>query len=893
MFILTNTDLPELATTYYNSCINSILKQSTSLTNSGLISKLFSNVTTTITTVTAGINGTYELTTDTLPDLITTTNGTFTLAKDINNPVNGEFIYINNKVVIYSAVNLINVTVFSSPIVNSLRIPTINGLAGLPVLSNITISESFQDHPTASISLVTSVNYIAQVRSLFRVSSLFNLSKYQFVVNSYNEELSSDDDILRVNINLRGKWDNYVNYPIALNNTTDINNNFQDPECSIDATEIAKTKKYVTINEVAAKSGARITGIEGTVIVDKSDNNATVTLGSLINEYLDINSAFVDYNKPDVIVCRKLNAVTSWTYNSDKILSNFNTTINRNLPLPINGSYGSINNNISYTSLVPTTITNRVTSLTAENTSIIPYPTIYNYTTPDNFNDAGNIVIEEATKDIQSEFENRKPVKRTYIKGDLDAATCPPNITRLKTLDLNYDNSGVTKTITYVTEEDNNPISEVTRRYGFAYTAWDITLISGGSIELDSAADSWWFLIEKTVTNYIYDEKTGYLLGYDLSGEKLIRAQIEGSDNFTQNYALAANDDQELSSFDTATYNTYQFRYVPVYGAKRYELAQHRDYYKQFGQQSKFIKRCNKDGSSSYVADPTYVEPMFVIAESEEYSCFLQVSNPANLDLELGDPIQPPLTSGQETYNRTTLKILPSKNSNLEQEAFGFDSAFQGEDTYISYTSNFTSQDPGFRAVTEETSSSTNTGIPPVHTRKPPKYELIEPKKEEIKKPSNYRYVYWTTPYTGGYPRTGSYNFDKAKNINEVTAAVNNQLRIDDIRNTLTSTMTVPYNGSITTGDKVTVIFNGLQCRRRVVSITHSIIQEFTNVGIETTAVTNLTMGIDRDISVSSKKEKIVKPVKPTNLNPKILVDVINVGFTLGSLLPNTLGRGS
>jgi hypothetical protein len=887
MFILTNTDLPELATTYYNSCINSILKQSTSLTNSGLISKLFSNVTTTITTVTAGINGTYELTTDTLPDLITTTNGTFTLAKDINNPVNGEFIYINNKVVIYSAVNLINVTVFSSPIVNSLRIPTINGLAGLPVLSNITISESFQDHPTASISLVTSVNYIAQVRSLFRVSSLFNLSKYQFVVNSYNEELSSDDDILRVNINLRGKWDNYVNYPIALNNTTDINNNFQDPECSIDATEIAKTKKYVTINEVAAKSGARITGIEGTVIVDKSDNNATVTLGSLINEYLDINSAFVDYNKPDVIVCRKLNAVTSWTYNSDKILSNFNTTINRNLPLPINGSYGSINNNISYTSLVPTTITNRVTSLTAENTFIIPYPTIYNYTTPDNFNDAGNIVIEEATKNIQSKFENRKPVKRTYIKGDLDAATCPSNITRLKTLDLNHDKSGVTKTIIDITEEDNNPISEVTRRYGFAYTSWDITLISGGSIELDSAATNWWTLIEETKTTYNYDNKTGYLLGYDLTGRKLIRANIEGDDRYTQEYQLAVNDGETPSSADTATYNTYQFKFVRVTGAKRYELAQHRDYYRQFGQQSKFIKQCNKDGSSSYVADPTYIEPMFVIAEAEQYSCFLSVDNPLNLERESGDPVEPPLTSGQETYNRTFLKILPSKNSAKQQN---FRSDYQGEDTYISYTSNFTSQDPGFRAVTEETSSSTNTGIPPVHTRKPPKYELIEPKKEEDKVTNNYRYVYWTTPYTGGYPRTGSYNFDKAKNISEVTAAVNNQLRIDDIRNTLTSTMTIPYNGSITTGDKVTVIFNGLQCYRRVVSITHSIIQEFTNVGIETTAVTNLTMGIDRDISVSSKKEKIVKPVKPT---PKTPSDVYAEGFKLGSLLPNTLGRGS
>ena len=891
MFILTNTDLPELTTTYNNSCINSVLKQSTSLTNSGLISKLFNNVTTTIANVTNGIvNGTYELIVDTLPNVIISANRTFTLAKDINNPVNGEFIYVNNKIVIYSNLNLTNITLVSTPLVNSLRIPTINGLAGLPVLSNITISESFQDHPTASISLVTSINYIAQVRSLFKVSSLFNLSKYQFVVNSYNEELSNSDDVLRVSINLRGKWDNYVNYPIALNNTTDTNNNFQDPECSIDATELAKTKKYVTINEVAAKSGARITGISGTVIVDKSDSNATVTLGSLINEYIDINSAFIDYTRSDAILVKKLNAVGNWTYDNSRILSNFNTNINRNLPLPINGSYGSINNNISYTSLVPTTITNRVASLTAENISIIPYPTIYNYTTPDNFNDSGNIVIEEATKNIEPQYEIRKPVKRTYIKGDLDAATCPSNITRLRTLDLNHDKSGVTKTIINVTEEDNNPITEVTRRYGFAYTAWDITLISGGSIELDSDADDWWKLIEETTTTYNYDDKTGYLLGYDLTGRKLIRANIEGDDRYTQEYQLAVNDGETPSDVDIATYNTYQFKYVKVTGAKRYQLAQHRDYYSQFGQGSKFIKRCNKDGSSSYVKDPTYIEPMFAIAEAEQYSCFLRVDNPLNLERESDDPVEPPLTSGQETYNRTTLKILPSKNSAKQQ---GFRSEYQGEDTYISYTSNFTSQDPGFRAVTEETSSSTNTGTPPVHTRKPPKYELIEPKKEEDKVTSNYRYVYWTTPYKGGYPRTGSYSFDKAKNINEVTAAVNNQLRIDDIRNTLTSTMTVLYNGSITTGDKVNVIFNGLQCYRRVVSITHSIIQEFTNVGIETTAVTNLTMGIDRPITVSNKREKIVKPIASPTSNNQAQGDGYYEGFKLGSLLPNTLGRGS
>ena len=905
MFILTNTDLPELATTYTNSCINSILKPTTSLTNSGLISKLFSNVTTTIATATAGtILGTYELTVDTLPDLITTVDKTFTLAKDINNPVNGEFIYVDNKVVIYNEVNLTNVTLVSSPVVNSLRIPTITGLAGLPVLSNITITESFQDHPTASISLVTSNSYIAQVRSLFKVSSLFNLSKYQFIVNSYNEELSGKDDILRVNINLRGKWDNYVNYPIGLNTTAILGNNFEDPECAINATTNTATtdtatQRYLSINQIAARINARVSGISFNAIVDNTDNNAYVTLSGLLSEYIDINSAFIDYTKPDVILVKKLNAVGNWTYDNSRILSNFTTNINRNLPLPINVSYSSINNSIATTSLVPSTITNRISSLTSEDVSSIPYPTIYNYTTSDNFNDSGNVSQEEATKDLQPKFQLRKPVRRKYFKGDLDAAVCPSNITTIKTLDLNHDKSGVTKTIIDITEEDGQPIVEITRRYGFAYTAWNVTKITGGGdVEIDSPAASWWMLIEETKTTYDYDNATGYLLGYNLIGRKLIRANVEGDDRYTQQYQIAVNDGETPSSTDTATYNTYLFKYVKVTGAKRYRLAQHRDYYRQFEQGNKFIKRCNKDGSSSYVKDPTYIEPMFVIAEAEQYSCFLSVNNPLNIERESGDPIEPPLTSGQETYNRTYLRILPSKNSAKQT---GFTSKYQGEDIYMTYTSNFTSQDPGFKAVTEETSSSTNTGTPPVHTRKPPKYELIEPTKEEDEDANNYRnnyrYVYWTSPYNGGYPRTGSYSFDKAKKMSEVTAAVNNQIRIDDIRNTLTSTMTIPYNGDITTGDKITVIFNGLQCYRRVVSISHSIEQEFTNNGLITTAVTNLTMGIDRSITVNSKTEKIVKPTNPTpkpiNPTPKPTGDPYYEGFELGSLLPNTLGRGS
>lgn len=901
MWTLTNTSLPTKAITFHNSPVVSVLKPATELTGSGLIATLLDQSLVEITVVEPGtIPDTYIIQLQEggiTPSVITTPEQTFSPAKDITNPQSGEFITIEDTVIIFSNVVLTVVTYISAPPVNSLFIPQISGLEGLPILSNITINENFQDQPTASIQLVTSNRFINAIRSRFRNGSLFRLGKYDFIVNSYSEDLNTTDDTLACSISLRGKWDLYVNYPIPLNNTTGLlSNNFTDPECEIGYVK-PTSKDYITINEIANKVGASISGINFSIkISDKKDRNLTTTINSALGEYLDINGSFVDYSKRNAITIKKLNNVATWNYVDGNIISNFNTSINRLPPLAVNGSYGTLSNSINYGGLVPSTITNRGNYFSNEDTSIIPTPTIYNFSTPDNFNNNGIVIEEEAARFIPPKFKAREPVIERYTTGDEQPLIPPDTITKIETLDFNFDRSGVTKTSIFKVTEDGFPVTEIVRKYGFAYTAWDITsykTIAGESVPylFTSNPGHHWTLIEETSKNYVYDDDTGYLLGYTLNGRKLLRVAVEGDDLYTQQYQLNIGD-EEPDPFDIAKYNTYLWKYVPIDAAKSYLLVQHKEYYKQFDSEEEYIKRCNKDGTSSYIPNPNFVHSMFSLAEGEEYAAYRIVGNPENLLREADEPEKPPLTTGQETYNRNVLKILPSKNTRSDiGSPLGIDKA-KGEDKYLTYTSTFTAQDPGFNAVSESTDDSESSGMPPVHTRKPPKYELIEPDKEELEKndEARFRYIFYTQPYTGGYPRTGSYNFTKAKDIREVRRAVLNQLTIDDIRGTLTSSMTVPYNSSIKTGDRVNIAVNGLVCRRRVVGITHNIVQDIDDKNrVITTATTTLQMGIDRVINISDKKERIPKPNTTGNNRQFTLID--NTTFRLGSLLQSNLPR--
>ena len=903
---------------YANSANNlSILKPNTSFTGSGLLTKLFQELTQVNTSVTVGSEfNTYNFTTTNIPLTVTSNNTTFKLASDYSNPLPGEFTFNNNVVTIYSSSTLNTVSYINKLPIDTLAVRTIPSFFySLPAIGGFSITDSWQDHPTANLVFITKPNLLQQYRTIFKTGALVDIYGYSFLVNSYSEDVSKEDYSATVSVSLRGKWEMYMNLPIELNtNPGVLKNNFQDPECQIGYNPI-NSNNYTSINAIAGKIGARISGLNTPIKVPtNTPDSITTTLSGEIEKWLDIKGSVIDYSDGNTIQVRNLDTVQTHYINDGMLLSNFNTTINRKPIAPLSSGNISINN-INYTALVPTTITSKPIFSTFEDNNLIPKPTLQNYVVSDVFDNSGNKIVDvnEPTQTLPPRYQQRKVKRRTYNKGDLDAALCPPNVIKLTDLSLNFDKSGVTKTIVTVTEEDGFPISEITRRYGFAYRAVDITkVITVNANDLKPILEedypaNWWVLIEEKVITYLYDDGlsadtgTGYLLGYDIVGSRLLRPEVEGDDIYTQKYYLEFNyksGSPKPTDFETAKYNTYVFRYIPLYGAKRYLLNAHRDHYKNFENEEKFYKKCNKDGSSSWEVRPDYVEPMFAISEAEEISCYLQVDNPKNLlrDVKANppEPYYPPLITGEESYRRSFINILESKNTS--KAVFAVDSIPE-QDRYITFNSTFSSQEPGFGAVLEETSTSQTDGIPPVHTKKPKPYELVESKKEDKpKEQKQFRYVLFTSPYNGGFPRTGSFSFEKANSVDEVIRAVNNQLKIDDIRNTLSSSCTIPLNMSIKSGDKVVLSVEGTTYKRRVISVQHNFVFEGINTVTRlplVTGTTQLTMGIDRDnINVSSIKEVIPKP-NSNNSNSSGILDIIKKDITLGSLLPSALpGRG-
>jgi hypothetical protein len=565
-------------------------------------------------------------------------------------------------------------------------------------------------------------------------------------------------------------------------------------------------------------------------------------------------------------------------------MSTFTTTINI-LPDEPRNSFNTLNSmRINYNNLVPDAITEYKSILRTENIDVIPIPTIRNAIILDDFKQK-NQQQKEALVNAKTQFELIPYKTRFYSKGDPNPSLPPSNISTLTTLDMNNDRSGVTKTLINVTEYGNSVIREETIKYGFAYRASDIVKTVGDNNILISPPLPWWQIIERTILDYQYDENTGYLLGYNQYGAKLLRCKTEEDSCPTIEFA---NSDDNV---ERTYFNAYSFQWVPFAGAKRYLLGQHRDYYKNFQTEQKLIKECNPDGTSRYVTNPNYVEPMFVITESEEIQCFTYMSNPDNEGRGGEDVILPPLITGQETYNRNSIDILESQNTN---PGFVVDDFAPTEDRYITYTSNFTAQEAGFSTIVENISTSENNGIPSVHTKKPPRYKVVDTKEEDKNKKEEpvFRYILYTNPYDGAYPRVGSYGFEKAKTFEEAFIGVKNQIKIQDIRNSLSSTCTVPINLNIHAGDKCTFNIRGTIYKRRITSLTHQFIVngiDENGLPIILNGGTNLNLGIDREITINYKKEQIPNFNNKPKLGNSNNTDVSTRGFTLGSVLPKQI----
>lgn len=871
------------------------LKPNTNLTSYGIISSILKKYNYTNYSFVDNNNGTYTISISEDPFLINTPEDTFIEAKDYNNPRNGEYLYNNGKITIYSDKKITNINVITKPSgIKSLRLFNIPSfLYNLPIQGGFSISENFQDLPSASFVFITTRKNLNTYRSRLKTGSVINLFKYTFIINSYSEEIKQDTNEVVINISLRGIQEKYLNKPILLNENIQENyNSFLDPECQVNYNSSDNNLvKYLNINTLASRVGTSVRGLSFKVKVpsDKSDSSTT-TLNTELNKYLEIKQSFLDLNGKDIIV-KKINNIKQWTFTQNDLTSSFSTTINSNPVNPI-FNYGIFpeEQNINLNGLVPDIVNTTVLPTAfSENYNNIPYPTLMNATTPNLFNNAGVVLKPETTIQQEPKYKTKEIKRKYYTKGDPNPTIPPDNVTRLNSLDFNFDRSGATKTEIFVAEENGSTVYEIIKKYGFAYKASDIYVFKNNPTEIDPNLDGdpndWWKLIEQIHTNYYYDEETGYLLGYDSSGARYLRHQVEDDELPTIELSRATElGEESLSQEEILTFNSYKFGWVPYYAAKRYFLVQHRDFYRNFQSDQKQIKKCLRDGTSIYVDNPLYVESMFALYESEEKQCFSYMSNPNNVGRESEDIILPLLITGEESYNRNYLEILPSQNTN---PGFYRDPSLPEQDTYLTYTSNFSAQEPGFSTIVENTQVTENNGIPNTHTKKDSKYELIEPKEEEKKENATYRYIMWTDPYKGTYPRESEIFYEEAKNIQDVLDGVKFKLKIDDMRNSLTSSTSIPINLNISTGDVCTFNIDGINYKRRIISLNHNFIID----GIDKNGIpilldgnTSLTLGIDRDININYKQEKIPanKPYSPRNNN----INITTKGFTLGSILP-------
>ncbi|CAM6006655.1 unnamed protein product [Sphagnum balticum] len=490
MFTVNNSGLPTTADQYFASQTSAsiaVFEPSTSLTGTPSIANLFSNTITVQTSVTQTSSTVF---TATIPSTVNTVNsspliivtpiGTFTPAVDPTNPQPGEFVIVVNEVSLISNQTVTAITLVFPQQSNTLFASGVSGLDGLNVFGNINITDNFEDHPSATMNLAAKQKDLSNLRSRFQNGAIVNLCGFALIVQSYQEQIDNFSDAAFVTISLRGRWIIPINLPVPLLvSPTPSSTGYQDPSCAVNATTNSSTPTEVSIQVLASRVQASIAGITFNVTIPQSNTsaNTTTTLMNELTKYKDIKSSFFDFTYPSAIRFKNINAVASWSFTENQLLSPFQTTVNR-LPTVAVSAGASFPIQINTEGSIPSTITIPNWSVNGENTALYPLPTIANNVTADNFNASGQIQTPpEATQQQNPpQYQFRNPVRNQYYLNDLDdAATMPSNITKITTLDLNFDQSGVTKTQVYRTDEDGFPVQDITQKYGFAYTAADIT----------------------------------------------------------------------------------------------------------------------------------------------------------------------------------------------------------------------------------------------------------------------------------------------------------------------------------------------------------------------------------------------------------------------------------
>lgn len=772
----------------------------------------------------------------------------------------------------------------TSSLISNAGIPTISAtyqvsaiasdeipLASVPALfsqfniyGSISISRRFGDHPSASLNIYADDSSFKAVEDYFVNSRKITFYGIAFRAANISKKIrklpARQVYEYDYSIQLEGFWKQVSEDDVKLNpannptNGEDEDEAFSSDRCKISiaadnenpatpqavgftapSSPLDQDKVRIYLSEIAKRSNLVYTGpsIFRDIPKDTSNEEST-TFATLINDRANWFGVFPFWSDANSVVGK------SWT-NPDAG--------------PTFGDAQIIGD--SPTGPVEVTI-NQV----LEEVDLQPVEVTWGYDEADDTDD----LEEESDESQRPQFDYEPPDEYQIVDPPDGSARVPPvSITALKTVSLNYDLSGPFEIETTTDFIGENKIREVVDIYGFAYNAIDI--INNG--ELNGDPKLFWQIVDSRTIDYLYDRFTGYLTGTNINGYQVRRYQTENDQDLqTIELDVAANadppDETALNEL-----NTYRFTQSPLTGFNRKLLAQTRDYFgASNGKRAKakdkylFYEECGTDGRLRLrnIPNPNYVEPFFEAVNVDYLYNLSTVQNPNDTTIQdrNGNEItRPPLTTGEERFNRSEIKVvetLNTPNNPPSKRMLPNSRSEVSKDFYLQRNLSYTARDPAFRNYKADSNSELIEGTPSEAARIPRFYVLaedgsgnaelptedrnVEPRTDEL------RYVIYSREYNRDSPIVNNQNFPELTSFAAVLQVIRIQYEIDRFLNQSNLVFKSNFVPSLKEGSQIIVIYGKFNFIGRVISVDHeNIVLGNTNLNQKYSGSSTITIG--------------------------------------------------
>lgn len=707
-----------------------------------------------------------------------------------------------------------------------------------------------------------------------------------------------------------------------------------DPECLTNSPSQPKTTlaESRTLTWLCGQAGGMLSGMEGEIPVpnDVSPEEGRIPR-SEIQSRLRQNNCFLDLSDSDTVYCKKWDSTKQWLLQETDILS----------PISVSCSTGKqrkLTPNSAFQQEIIVGLPNNITpkqTITLKNEDVT---NIYgaSYIWPKQ--EVTGEFLEKSQEQVEENQGNRAPTlpeyrmrQRKYEQRteDPDIANTPPNSVDINDLSVSFWKSGqnYVKVKREIKTIDGFEFQVIEQKYAFnGPLAKDIYEYSQGVWKLKKVdIKSFWGLIEETTTQHFYSSGfsayEGLYLGYEKRGWRFhvfaTEPEINISDSEadpTLQYPTLSSQQQYIdkgsgaTNADLQTKNlankAYTPQRVPIFEKEKYYHEPMEKYYKDAAVQGvDEVKWCMPNGTSRRLAaiDKTFQQPYIVTAREKVVRGLSSMEDPRNPtirefnqnrpDGQKEKPEFPPLTTGTESSESYKVKI--NRSVNTPGVRFAGDSE---KDTFIAYTKSASTggNGSGFGSQISENKVDEVEGRPESSRRLPPIWERVEeenPSETEEKQnqsdPKRYRYKVWTplapdkTPFDQLV--SGSMSFPYAKTLSEVRTAIKTNLDIENARNSYTESFTTFFNPSMRPGDQLTYFVNGERRKRRILSISPSIVfQGNLNNKPFATGTMQLSVGCPIEVDFILEQELI-----PNSATDK---DKLGTGYPLEVWLDPTAG---